>query len=245
MIGLNESLEAAAEVPFYLPSAADPLVGLTGHVFTPGQVKIRLPGAGSYVDVALNKIREVGLGWYAARLTAVQTTASGSVLIDANVGAIAQPWRGSEVIGTRGGEFGVGGTGYLYFYLPQAADPIYGAPVTGYVFDNDDVKVAWPDLAFANVAGSTVVEFGSGFYGVPVTSANTAVRGKAYVHAEAVGAQRFSSYVTILNAQEISASASEPGPDPVQTETAAVQVEFVDHFQEAINRLCQYAKAKL
>lgn len=246
MIALNETLEAAAEIPFFLPQTLNPLAGLTGHVFVLGEVKVRLPGAGAFVDVAVNKIREVGFGWYAARLTSAQTTVAGTVLINVEISG-AQPYRGSEIIGVRGGDISVSDAGYIYFYLPQSADPIYGAPITGYVFDNDDVYVALPDQAFVAVTGASIVEFGSGFYGAPLSSSDTAARGKAFVYATAIGAQAFGSWVTILDAQTVTSSiiVSAPTlPDTIESPLSFDDPEYVDHAALAISRLCQYAKPR-
>lgn len=240
MIALNEALESAAEIPFFLPQDSNPLAGLTGHSFTLGEVKVRLPGAGSFVDVAVNKIREIGFGWYAARLTSSQTTTAGTAIISVEVSG-AQPYRGSEVIGVLGGDVSVGEAGFIYFYLPQSADPIYGAPVTSYVFDDDDVYVALPDDTFEAVAGATIVEFGNGFYGAPLSSSNTATRGKALVYATATGAQPFSSWITILDAQVVVAPTPTPTP-PLIALPVTVDVVLVDHAQTAVERLCQFAK---
>lgn len=246
MIALNETLEAAAEIPFFLPQTSNPLTGLTGHVFVLGEVKVRLPGASAFVDVAVNKIREVGFGWYAARLTSAQTTVAGTVLINVEVSG-AQPYRGSEIIGVRGGDISVGDAGYIYFYLPQSADPVYGAPITGYVFDNDDVYVAWPNQVFVAVTGASIVEFGNGFYGVPASSSNTTTRGKAFVYATATGAQSFGSWVTILDAQTVTSTiviGAPTLPDTIESPYSFGDPKYVDHVALAISRLCQYAKPK-
>ncbi len=246
MIALNETDEAAAEVAFTLPLASDPLTGLTGYVWALGEVQIRLPGAGSWVDAATIKIIEKGYGRFAVRLSSGQCTTAGTVAIYATVTTPGvQPYLGTETIGTTGGDISEGGTGYLMFYLADAVDPVYGAPLTGTfsTLPGALARVCWPDSVYATVAASSVVEFGFGLYGIPVT-AGDAVRGKAYYYAEATDAQRFESYSTILTAQEVIAAVTPTDPDPIEVVTESVQATVLSHTQAAWDRLCEYAKQR-
>ena len=244
MIALNETNEYAAEVPFTLPLAADPLTGLTGYAFTLGEVQIKLPG-GSWINVAVNKIREVGYGRFAARLTAAQCVTAGVVAIYATATG-CQPFRGSEIIGTTGGDIAQGGTGYLMAYLPDENDPVYGTPASGAFSSLAGalVRVAWQDAAYVTTANADVVEFGFGMYGIPVTLTNSVLRGKIYYYLEATGYQRFESYSMVLTAQEI-AALPVTAPSTVAALSEPVQVTMLSHTQAAFDRLCEYSKVRL
>lgn len=246
MIGLGEDQEYAAEVPFTLPLAADPLTGLTGWTFTLGEVKIRLPDGGSFINVAVVKIREVGFGMFAARLTPAQTLAAGSVLVNAEV-ADTQPYRGSEIIGMQGGEFAVASSGYLLFYLPQASDPVYGSPITGSFAAKPGavVKLAWPDAAFVDADVDDVVEFGNGLYGIPYDAADSALRGKVYVYATCDGAQRWLSWYSILDAQAFAEEPAEEPTEPVASPFTPVDPQYVDMVEVALSLLAEQYKEKV
>lgn len=213
MIALNEPDAFAAEVPFTLPLAADPLTGLTGHVFTPGEVEIRLPGAVSWTAVLVGNLVEKGYGRFAARLTPAQCAVAGTVPISATV-AGAQPYRGAETIGTAGGEIAEGGTGYLMFYLANASDPVYGAPISGTFASQPGavIRVCLPNGVYAAALPAEVTSFGNGLHGLPISGATTALRGKIYYYAICDGAQPFEAYVTVLTSSDNAVVAPAPPP---------------------------------
>lgn len=247
MIALNETNEYAAEVAFTLPLATDPLTGLTGHVFTLGQVKIRLPGSLVWIDVALNKLVEKGYGRFCARLTSTQTTTAGTVSIRAEV-AGTQPYFGTDTINTLGGDIGQGGSGYLPFFLPDATDPVYGAPVSTANFTTTGlVRICLPDGVYRNATTTelaSVVNLGYGGYALPVGATHTAKSGKVFIYVEYPGAQRFESYSTILGVGAASTtSASAPTPITVPTPNVTPQSTLQNLITHAIGRLCEYSKS--
>jgi len=198
MIALGETDPLAAEVPFTLPLQSNPINGLDNHVFVLGEVEIRLPNGG-WFDVPLDQIFFIGeanSGLYAVRLTASQCAAPGLVSIHADV-ATAQPYNGEETIGMIGGDIGVNGVGYVPFFLPNADDPVYGSPITAYSFVLGEVRVRMPGAGWTNAVLLDIIETGFGAYKLRIQSA---VRGKVYINATATGAQRFSDYVTVLDA---------------------------------------------
>lgn len=246
MIALNETQEYAAEVAFTLPLDSDPLTGLTGWTFTLGEVQIKLPGAGSWINVAVNKIVEKGYGRFAARLTAAQTTTAGIVAIKVSV-TNTQPFFGYETIGTLGGDIPQNGTGYLLFYLPDSVDPVYGAPVSTANFSSSGtLRICLPDAAYRDCTSgekASVINLGFGGYALPLDTTHTVKKGKAFIRAEYTGAQSFESYSTILGA-ELAVSVPTP-PTPV---TASVPITspvstYKDLLTAAVSRLCEYSKS--
>lgn len=199
MIRPGEPNDYAAEILFYLPLASDPLSPKLGHVFTLGEVRIKLTPASSWINVALVNIVERGHGWYAIRLTTAQRAAAGVIAYEA-VCAGAQPDRGTETLDDElGGDIAEGGSGLIPFFLADETDPIYGTPLEGHTFTLGEVELGLPDDAFGDVDPTTgIVEIGGGLYGVLVADPQTAKRGKAIVVADVAGAQRFSGYRTIL-----------------------------------------------
>lgn len=242
MIALNETNEYSAEIPFFLPDVSNPLEGLTGHVFVLGEVQIKLPGAGSWTNVPVLKIVEKDHGWYAIRLTAVQCTVEGEVkwrVKDSAITATFQPGRGSETVGTLGGDIAVDGTGYLMFYLPDAVDPIYADPILG-AFPAGTIRYCLPDAAFVDGDPDLVVEFGDGLYGYPLVEADTTKAGKALVFATATGAQSAGGYKTILGTGVApDAPPSEPPGDPIEAPIVYVPAGYEDHIAGAVSRLPQ------
>lgn len=251
MIALNETNEYAAEVPFTLPLASDPLTGLTGHTFVLGEVQIKLPSdPNNWVNVAINKIVEKGYGRFCARLTAPQCTTAGIVPILANVaGSSEQPFFGVETIGELGGDVPVGGTGYIVFYLPDAIDPVYGAPISNADFTaSGTLRICLPDDVYRDATvgeKAAVINLGNGGYAFPLTTTHTVKKGKVFIYAEYPNAQRFEDYVVVLG---VGASATTPPSSPTlvassSTATSAV-VSSVDHVTAALERLCEYSKRK-
>lgn len=246
MIALDESNEYAAEVPFTLPTDADPLVGLTGHTFTLGEVQIKLPGSGVWVNVALNKIVEKGYGRYCARLTSSQTTTAGLVAISANVSG-AQPYFGTETIGTLGGDVPQNGTGYITFYLPDESDPVYGDPVDDADFTSGGtLRICLPDDVYRDATSdekADVVNLGNGGYAFLLDATHTVKSGKAFLYAEYTGAQRFEGYVTILGTGVFSGSSATP-PTPIAVPLSTeYHISTRDLISGAVNRLCEYSKS--
>lgn len=234
MIALNEATPSAAEVPFFMPTVANPLVGLTGHVFTLGEVQIMLPG-GSWTNAALSSIVEKGFGRYCVRLDATQTTVAGNVYVRSVVSG-AQNYTGIEEIGQAGGDMFEDVGGRVPFYLPNASDPVFGAPVTGHVFSLGEVQVCLPNAGYVNASLLNISEVGFGMYEVAVTPAQ-AVRGKVFVYASVTGAQRFEGYATVLNAGTATPVPIPPAPTPVTTPLLAGSTAIVSHVLAAVNRL--------
>lgn len=217
MIRVGEPNDYAAEILFYLPQVADPLLPKAGHVFVLGEVRIKLGAVGVWVDVALDRILERGRGWYAIRLTALQRAAATEVAYEAVCDG-AQPDRGTEIVGVLAGDIAQGGEGFITFYLPDVDDPIYGDPIEGHAFVLGEVELSLPDDAFGDVAPENIVEFGGGMYGVRISSAQSVKRGKAIVVADVAGAQRASSYRTILGDTLVSPSPIVPTLPPLTSE---------------------------
>lgn len=207
MIQTGETSDVAAEVLVFLPDQTNPTQGITGYVFTLGEAKIKPPGAGAFTNVALDHIIERGFGWYALRATAAQRAVAGELAYDVTPLTLAQPDRGSEIIGTVGGEIAQGSAGFIPFYLPNEIDPVYGPPVTGHVFVLGEVKLSLPGGAFTNVPLTSIVELGGGIYGVVLSPTDTANRGKAIVYADVPGAQLASGYRSIVNPAAVAAAA--------------------------------------
>ncbi len=253
MIALGETLATAAEVPFYLPTIADPTVGLTGHVFHDAgggltdEVQVFVPG-GAWVNATTNKVIERGFGWYVLQLTTAQCSVAGGVYLRANIlGSVAQPAFVDETIGILGGDLPVGQDGLFPFYMPNLADPIFGAPVTGYVFSAGEVKLALPGAAFVNADVADIAEVGGsgnghGAYTLLLDDTDTANRGKAFVYATATGAQRFTGWVMLLGTGPAPAIVVPPVvliPVVLTSTTAAA----LDHVAIALSRLCEYSKS--
>lgn len=240
MIALGETDPTAAEVPFELPLEANPLNGLTGHVFAPGEAMMKLPGSGVWID-ARTQIVEKGYGRYAIQLTAAQCELAGAVLYDVVV-AIAEPDRGFEMIGTLGGDIAIGADGFVWFYLANSADPINGAPVTGHVFAGGEVRVCLPAGVYHDATVANIIEGGNGLYALRLDSTigETGRRGKVYLYASVAGAQRFEGYSTILGAA--APAVTPPGPPPiplVPVGTLAKAYPAIDHVQAALDMLPQ------
>jgi hypothetical protein len=248
MIALNETDESAAEVPFFLPDNANLPNGLAGITFTLGDVQIKLPG-GSWISVALIKIREIGFGQYCARLTAAQTVTAGTVYIRATVTG-AQPYFGSEIISDQGGDVALNQDGMIPFFLPDHDDPVNGPPITGHTFTSGQVKIALPNAALVDATLANVAEIGFGGYAYALVAANgdTSTRGKAYLFVD-IGAtsQRYLGYVSILGLSVAPFVPPIP-PSPVVVPTVVASsgnVSYEDHVSIAVSRLPEQFKFPL
>lgn len=91
----GETIDARRELPFYLAQSVDPVNGppITGYSFVTGEVVIRLPGGGGFVNADVTRVAEKGEGDYALRLTDSQVTSKGKVFIRVTATG-AQPWSG-------------------------------------------------------------------------------------------------------------------------------------------------------
>lgn len=248
MIALNETDESAAEVPFFLPDNANLPNGLTGVTFTLGDVQIKLPG-GSWINPLVIKIREIGFGQYAVRLTAAQTVTAGTVYIRATISG-AQPYFGSEIISDQGGDVALNQDGMIPFFLPDHDDPVNGPPVTGHTFTTGQVKVALPNAALVDATLSKIVEIGFGGYAYELVAAegDTSTRGKVYLFAD-IGAssQRYLGYISVLGLSVAPFVPPIP-PTPVAVPTAVASsgnVSYEDHVAIAVSRLPQQFKFPL
>lgn len=247
MIALNEPDDYAAEVSFTLPLETDPLTGLSGYAFAPGDVECQFPASpGTWVDIDPARVFEKGYGRFAYRTTLAQRSVAGTITLNAVV-AGTQPCRVSETVDGGGGDIAVGGTGWLVFYLADAIDPLYNPPITGTFsgLPGALARVCWPDASYIDVLASSVFEFGRGMFGIPVTTLGTTKAGKAYYYATADGAQRFEGYSTIARFNEL------PGdvdvidtPPPVESPYTPSSPLYVDHAMGAIDRLPEQFKAK-
>lgn len=238
-IATGETDPTAAEVAFNLPSIANPSVPVTGYAFTTGEVQILLPGQ-TWVNVSPTQIVEKGYGRYCVRLTAAQCALAGSVFIRVNV-ATAQPYFGYDRIGVFAGDIPQGLGGALVFYLPNASDPVYGAPLTGHVFAAGEVRVCLPGGVYTDAVVNNIVEIGYGSYALNLTAAQTTNRGKVFIYANVSGAQVFEGYETI-SSTNVSTSTSTGGGTvvvPVTSPVAPTSPTYVDHITIAVNRLPQ------
>lgn len=223
MIVVDEPLATARDIPFHLPLAADPLTGLTGHVFIVGEVQYRLPG-GAYMDADPTPgvaIFEVGFGDYVLRLTQAETATPGFVYIYANV-PTAQVWSSTEQIGTQGGGILIGETDdakrEVAFHIPDATNPLN--PITGHSFIAGEVQIALPGGTYAIADETRVVEKGFGDYALRLTDAQVAARGKVFLHVD-IGptGQPWSAYYDIvepaggLSGEAVTIANIEPPPD--------------------------------
>lgn len=255
MILAGETFEYAAEVPFFLPLDSDPTGpdGLTLHAFhdvgdgTTDEVQVFIPGALVFANATIAKIREVGHGRYALRLTHAQSLLGGAVLLRTNVAGTQRDFV-VEVIGQASGDIPVGGDGYFVFYLPDAVDPIGAPPITGHAFAPGEVELCLPNGVYANATVGDIAEFGDGGYGLKLTAAagQTLLRGKAYLYANVAGAQRFEGYITILGAPTAGTSPPPPPPPPPGPSVVLTPspVVFVDHGDAAVNRLVEQFRGK-
>lgn len=233
MIALNEATLTAAEVPFFMPLISNPLLGLTAHVFTLGEVQIMLPG-GAWINATLSSIVEKGFGRYCVQLTSAQTAVAGNVYIRSVVSG-AQNYVGIEEIAQAGGDLFEGIGGRVPFYLPNSSDPVFGAPVTGHVFTLGEVLVCLPGTGYVNATLLNIFEIGFGMYELAIT-AGQATRGKVFVYAAVSGAQRFEGFATILSVSGGSAPIPVP-PVPVPTPLPSGSTAIVGHVLAAVNRL--------
>lgn len=239
MIGQGETNEWAAEILFFLPDDANLPYGKLAHVFVLGEVEYYL---GAWADVPLVKIIERGHGWYAIRLTAAQCVTALDVPYSA-VCSGAQPDRGTETIGTLGGEIPQNGIGVIPFYLPQAGDPVYGPPIEGHVFVAGEVELSLPDGTFIAIDPVAepwrIIERGNGLYWVVLTEDDTVKAGKAIVFVDiGASAQPASSYRTILGTGVAVEPPVEP-PEPVPVPVEFGDIAYNDVVAGALDRLPQ------
>lgn len=247
MIRPGEPNDYAAEILFYLPQVDNPREPKLGHVFTLGEVQIKLaPTDPDWIDVALNRIVERGRGWYAIRLTAAQRAVAREIAYQAVCDG-AQPDRGTEIIGNLSGDIAQDSSGVQPFFLANEDDPVNGPPLEGRVFTLGEVILSLPDAAFDDVAPSSIVEFGGGLYGVIHTEETTAKRGKSIVVAAVAGARTFSGYRTILGALAEDVPVTPlPEPIPPPLSIGDGQIVEIDHAEAALNRLViQFRKPKI
>jgi hypothetical protein len=223
VIAVGETDPGAAEIPFFLPLASDPInSGLTGHDFTSnsstGEVQIKLPG-GSWFNVAGSQIVEKGFGRYCVQLTESQCATAGMAYIRAVIsGNTAQPYSGNEEIGTLGGDIPVNGSDVFTFDLPNGTDPVFGSPITGHTFSSGEVKICVPGGSYTNATLGDIAEIGNGLYTLAIHGTETANRGKVFVYVNVSGSQRFEGYVTVLGSSTGgTASIAFVTPDPNTT----------------------------
>lgn len=236
MIALGETDPTSAEVPFFLPMAASPLLGLAGHVFALGEVTLALPGGGPF-SAATSQIVEKGFGRYCVRLAPSQCAVGGNVYVRAVVTG-AQPYTGVEEIGTAGGDMYEGIGGRVPFNLPNSTDPIFGSPLTGHTFTLGEVQVCLPRTGYVNALLGNIFEIGFGAYELAIPAAS-ALRGKVFVFAQVTGAQRFEGFATILNVGSgpTPIPPTPPGPTPVPVPPQLAAAAFVDHVASALGRI--------
>lgn len=253
----GETLEYAAEVPFFLPLESDPTGpdGKLAHPWhdvgdgTTDELQVFLPGSLVFANATIAKIREVGHGRYALRLTQPQCVLGGAVLLRTNVDGTQRDFV-VEVIGAASGDIPVGGDGYFVFLLSDHDDPIGAPRITGHEFLDGEVEIALPNGVLQNADVGDVVEFGDGSYGLKLTAASgqTALRGKAYIYVNVPGAQRFEGYITIMGAPTSGVSPTPPStPTPASSSTVAptpTPVVFIDHAEAAVNRLVEQFRGK-
>ena len=207
MILVDEADPNGREMPFHLPSSANPLVGVTGHAWNDAgggltdELKFRLPG-GAYTNATIANIVEKGFGDYAYRLTQAQTANAGFAYLYANVPG-AQPWSSSEEIGTIASGILVGETvdvrRELAFHLPSAGDPL--TPITGHAWVAGEVKLCLPGGVYANADVARVVEKGFGDYALQLTDAQVVAKGKAYLYVDiGATAQPWSAWYELVEA---------------------------------------------
>lgn len=215
MIRVGETDPHAREVEFDLPTLADPLVGLTGHVFVAGEVRVRLTGF-PYVDADPLLVVEKDYGGYALVLTAAQVANRATLYIYVNV-AGAQPFSAEVDIG---GPIAVGETDpalrEVPFHLPNKDAPL--TPITGHVFVTGEVQAYVPGGAgFVNALVGNVVEKGYGDYALQLTAAQVAARGKLWLYAKTPDSQPWLGTVTIDDGSGADAGdggGDEPPPPP-------------------------------
>lgn len=202
MILVGETDPHGRELPFHLPTTADPTVGLTGHAFVLGEIRIRLPGAG-YVNGDVAAVVEKGFGDYALVLSPAQVAARGAAYLEVTV-AGAQPWSSEEDIG---GPIIVGETDAtareVPFHLADSTNPL--TPITGHVWVDAgggitaEVRVYVPGgSGYVNATIANIVEKGYGDYALQLTGSQVAGKGKAYVYAKTASSQQWTSWADIV-----------------------------------------------
>ena len=115
---------STGSVPFFLPSATDPVNGapLTGYTFALGEVRVCLPNS-SYVNADPAQIEEIGFGGYRLKLTAAQTAQRGKVFVYANVAGYQRFEGYNTILGA-----GVGGVASPPEVIPIPVPIVYGDP---------------------------------------------------------------------------------------------------------------------
>lgn len=260
MIATGETNEYAAEVAFFLPTVADPTVGLTGHAFVLGEVVRRLPADVAFSNAPVIKLIEVGHGWYVERFPVTDLGTPGNIYLRADVTG-AQPAVVVDTIGVLGGSIPQNGDGVIGFYAANASDPVFGSPVSSHDFTLDPeynagsgttslVQLRLPNGSFANAKVASIVSLGNGAWGLALTAAagQTALKGKAFIYAAVPGAKVFTGYVDILGSGVSSGSSTTTTLGPIAfayTPVPNPSSSRLDHAEGALARLCQMFREKL
>lgn len=189
MIPVGETDPNELEVPFDLPDASNPLVPF-GFAPTAGAVKLLLPGAGGWVDVAVDHQLVKGNGALAALLTTAQATTPGSGYIYAFV-AGAQPFVDQFEIFDRTSYATDANQGELAFNIPDASNPLAPFAAGAYSFVLGDVMLVLPGGGWLQVPVAQIATKGFGAYAVRLTTPQKVTPGKAYLYANVAGAQPF------------------------------------------------------
>lgn len=240
MIALGELSPAAAEVQFRLLDVTNPIFNqITGHDFSnnqsTGEVRMQLPG-GVWFNPVGSQIVEKGHGWYAVQLSSSQTTTAGLIALHVVVTG-AQPIFDVEEIDISGGDFANNETtAQIPFFLPNATDPINGAPITGHVFVAGEVQICFPGSVFANANLANIVELGYGGYALKLSQSQTLARGKIYLYVNIGSSSEPAGVVATCLSATASAAAAASGTVVTAVSTAGYPAQ-IDHIAAGVRRL--------
>lgn len=218
-----------AELPFAIYDNDN--LPINGFVFTTGQVKVRLPGAVSFVNADILNIVSVGKGQYVLKLTSVQTNVAGLITIKFSDG-VNRTWVNYEVIGSDS----VSLTEVLF----NVNNGLTGVP--GVVFGVGDIEVRVPGgVAFANADMSQVTDLGEGLYSYALTPAQKLVAGAYFVHYEGVYDPYYVYEHNIGNVSEVTPTP----PTPIPAPAATPDIPLTAHGAAMLLRLCEYSKQEV
>jgi hypothetical protein len=247
----NETNATARRIYIQLKNAGIPVTGFTPSV---GQLKLSL--SGDSVANGAGTWHEIGYGLYYYECTNAETlTLSYIMLIIIAGGVDVFSW--IEDVGTR---IAVGETSTLRTRIPifllNGSSVVTGAPLVS------ETQVSVNGAALT-APGGTFGESGSGAYYYQPSSSEIAALGRltvqvtdpavTYVYSQDVvdvplftslaiaGKGYFGSY---FGGSGVTATTPVTPPTPVAITTVADGLVVINHADDAIDRLCEYAKAK-
>ncbi len=199
-----------------------------GHSFVTGQVKVRLPGSGSFVNATIGNIQGCGKGQYVLRLTSAQTNVSGLIAIKFSDG-VNRDSVNYDVIGSD--------STTLSEVLFEVKDGLTG--MGGVSFSVGDVEVRAPGgSAFTDADLAQVTDLGEGLYAYQLTPAQQEEAGAYMVYYSGT----YDPYYGYEHSVGV-ASVTPTPPDPLPAPAEEVLIAYTSHGEAMLARLCEYSKA--